>query len=214
MTMIGFTGRAGSGKTHLAEYMCSNYLAHPVAFADPLKLMVFPIATMLAGGDEDLIRSYMEEGKDKKMPKINCSARDLYRQIGDIMRYHNPDAFVHLTELKVNLVRQIYQTKMGRLDFEVPIIVTDIRYENEAQWVRDQCGVIIRINRPDDKLRVTHKHSSEQGIPNSYVNFEIDNDGSLLELNQFGDSLADMYDLERHPAQRSEKASGETMYVH
>tara|TARA_X000001382_G_scaffold25412_3_gene16013 strand:+ start:13794 stop:14666 length:873 start_codon:yes stop_codon:yes gene_type:complete len=59
-------------------------------------------------------------------------------------------------------------------------IITDVRFENEAQAIKDRDGILIRVNRGSDN---SSSHISETALDNyqdwSYV---IDNNGSIEDL--------------------------------
>lgn len=44
------------------------------------------------------------------------------------------------------------------------IIVSDVRFENEAQWIRDNGGIVIHIEREGLTGSLVAKHDSENGI--------------------------------------------------
>lgn len=59
-------------------------------------------------------------------------------------------------------------------------IITDVRFENEAQAIKDRGGIIIRISRggePGEGL-----HESETALDNWNFDWRIDNNGSLQAL--------------------------------
>ena len=66
-------------------------------------------------------------------------------------------------------------------------IVTDVRFPNEADIIKDKGGIMIRINRPqfmiDGKVILKDEHLSETGLDN-YDKFDyvIDNDGTVQDL--------------------------------
>jgi len=74
-------------------------------------------------------------------------------------------------------------------------IITDVRFPNEAQAIKDRGGIVIRVNRPCPECGVTegHKfgcltykklieHPSEIALDNYEFDHVIENDGSLDEL--------------------------------
>lgn len=79
-------------------------------------------------------------------------------------------------------------------------IITDVRYENEAQAIKDRGGIVIRVNRDlviggDDygytKVSVNQaekdgiikpQHESETALDNYTFDYVIENDGTLDEL--------------------------------
>ena len=69
------------------------------------------------------------------------------------------------------------------------IICDDVRFNNEAQAVKDLGGIIIKVNAPVDtvKRRISAtniEHDSEKGIDKEYITANIYNDGSLIDLDQ------------------------------
>jgi len=59
-------------------------------------------------------------------------------------------------------------------------ILADVRFENEADYVRDNGGVLIHIERPD--CEVVAAHSSESNLSFVEGDILIDNNGSLSDL--------------------------------
>ena len=61
-------------------------------------------------------------------------------------------------------------------------IITDVRFECEAEEIKKRGGLLIRINRPSIERKM-HEHESETALDN-YAHFDevITNDGSLLDL--------------------------------
>ncbi|WP_244670918.1 deoxynucleotide monophosphate kinase [Pseudomonas sp. RtIB026] len=60
------------------------------------------------------------------------------------------------------------------------IVIKDIRFENEASFLRSHNGVIWHVRRPD-ALRV-NAHSSESGIQQNEQDILIVNDGTIADL--------------------------------
>ena len=66
-------------------------------------------------------------------------------------------------------------------------IVTDVRFPNEANIIKDKGGIMIRINRSqfmiDGKVILKDEHASETGL-DDYDKFDyvIDNDGTVQDL--------------------------------
>lgn len=60
-------------------------------------------------------------------------------------------------------------------------IITDCRFPNEAQAVKDKGGIIIRVNRPGIK---SGEHPSETALNNWDFDYIIDNSAGLEELRE------------------------------
>lgn len=59
-------------------------------------------------------------------------------------------------------------------------IITDTRFPNEAQAVKDKGGIIIRINR--NGVNPINNHPSEVGLDNWSFDHIIENNGTIIEL--------------------------------
>ena len=59
-------------------------------------------------------------------------------------------------------------------------IITDTRFPNEAQAIKDADGIIIRVTRPG--IGPVNDHPSETGLNQWKFDYEIQNDGTLENL--------------------------------
>jgi len=62
-----------------------------------------------------------------------------------------------------------------------PIVFTDVRFQNEANFVRHKGGIVVRIVRPG---QVAGEHESELNQSKIAADYEVVNDGSIEELHQ------------------------------
>jgi hypothetical protein len=60
--------------------------------------------------------------------------------------------------------------------------VSDVRFDNEAQWIAAQGGTVVRIVRPG--YGAVNGHASEMGVDPKYLDAIISNDGTLTDLSQ------------------------------
>jgi len=60
-----------------------------------------------------------------------------------------------------------------------PCVITDVRFENEAQWIRRQGGKLVRIVRSDIPVI---EHVSETEQKNIACHYEIVNNGTVQDL--------------------------------
>lgn len=189
MLIIGLHGVARSGKDTLykllAEELDIDYHVRRDAFADRLK-----ISAMAALGydkeQDDLIELanilkedsisilIVEHTVDKDIEVVaDLSGREYLQYYGT--EAHR-DVFNHDFWLDAVLPKS-----SARNDCDV-LIVTDVRFDNEAQRVRDCGGVVWRIRR--DEVEKDDGHASESGISSDLIDYTIDNNGSLEELKQ------------------------------
>lgn len=59
-------------------------------------------------------------------------------------------------------------------------IITDTRFENEAQAIKSHGGIVIRVNRPG--IGPTNGHASEVGLEGYDFDYVITNDGTINDL--------------------------------
>jgi len=158
MQLIGLTGRAGSGKDTVADFLCETHGFVQLALADPLR---HGLQAMLGLTAEQLHR---RDIKETPIDWIGKSPRELMQTLGtewarDLI---HPDLWLRRAE------QRIAQIKASPPILHVAgIVVSDIRYENEADWLRGLGGKLwlIKRNKGHQLDGKAAAHSSEQHIP-------------------------------------------------
>ena len=172
--LIGLTGYAGSGKDTVRGLLGAHgYMG--MAFADPIRRMLRKLFDQ-AGVNYDYMDS--RELKESIIPQLGVSYRHLAQTLGtEWGRAVAPDLWLRIASGYINDT-----ISFGELwDGGVPLFaISDVRFANEAQWVRDRGGVVWRINRP--QAAAVREHSSEEEVGRIQVDAEIDNSGSLDDL--------------------------------
>ena len=181
--LIGITGRAGAGKTTAAAYLQRRFDFEPVAFADALKDM---LATMLA--DRNVDHAVLHEPDLKHAPLPEChhtTARHLMQTLGDWGR-EQVDPQFWVAQLQARALGA-----QGDTPVHDRLLVTDVRYPNEAAWLRQRGGVLLRITRC--MAPRLDWHSSESWTDSLPVSAEVPNDGLLASLHtQLDKIMADL----------------------
>ena len=159
MKIIAFTGKYQSGKTTIANFIINYYTnVIKLSFAEPVK----KIATEQFGWNGE---------KDTK-------GRKLLQLIGtDVGREYNPNIWVE--KMEINLKNEIYLEECKNQDYDTIVVIDDARFDNEAELIKKWNSIIIEIIRPGYN---GDNHKSEQGINKKYIDYTIDNAGSLDEL--------------------------------
>ena len=163
--IIGFTGRAGAGKTTAAEYIAG--FKH-YSFAAPIKALLNPFF----GWDD---RHAFGELKEKIDERWGFSPRAAYQTFGtEFARALNPDFWIRYAE--------------SAIPPGVDTVIDDIRFPNEAAWVRER-GILIHIERAS--LPDIRPHASELPLPFSTDagDMEAINNGSIDDLHRTLDVL-------------------------
>lgn len=169
MILIGLAGAAGSGKNYVADQIVAKYESvRQLAFADPLKQVVHHMFGI------PLEDCYTEAGKNKPTwvkwhdvriwcdecrndqhwphkPEDRMTVRDLLQWVGtDLVRYNwSENHWVSLAEQRI------------RNTPESVVVVTDVRFENEANLIAAMGGTTIRV--VGRQAANTPSHASETG---------------------------------------------------
>lgn len=175
--LIGLTGLAGCGKDTFAEklsFHSSNVKLY--AFADPLKSAASAIFNV------PLDVFYIQSLKEKTDPFWGISPREMLQKLGTeaCRNTFGPDIWIKSGQTHVN----------DMLLGNSRVIVTDVRFDNEAQWIIDNGGIVIDIQRDNLKKQNKHNHVSEQGITTD--KFIIKNNGTLEDLEQQAIEFAEL----------------------
>lgn len=152
MRIIGIHGREESGKDTVAGVLYHAHSAARVAFANPVKEMLMVLLQPYG-----ITRSTLDqrEVKERVIPDLGKSPRELMRSLGTEWgrKLVHVDIWCKHLEDKI----QYY----GR--FTKVLIVTDVRYDNEANVIRRRGGEIWHIERRLADSRPV-QHDSEAGI--------------------------------------------------
>ena len=124
--IILLSGKAGSGKDVVADYLVNFQHFEKFAFADALKTFV----STKYGIDKNLM--YSQEGKKTKVlvnGKILISVRDLLIKVATRKRKYNPDLWVDVVIGKIK--KKLSDSK----DKPIKIVISDFRYKNEYEKI-------------------------------------------------------------------------------
>ena len=161
--LIGLCGPAGAGKNTVAELLGFRQ----ASFAAPLYRMVAAMTGMTVRELQDRDR------KEKPIDWIGKSPRELLQTLGTEWGRGMvaDDLWVKATMREV----------VWRLRYGENVAITDVRFPNEAQAVKDAGGLVVRVVRPGFECLAggAGKHSSEAGIPDHLIDAEITNSGCL-----------------------------------
>jgi hypothetical protein len=185
---IGISGKLGSGKDTAAEYFVSHLdcPAQICRFADRLKQMT----ALLTSTPVDI--QYTREGKQVVPPGFADSLGTLQQKLGMAMReYIHRDVWVHAALSPYLSPDPSGSDTSGAA---VAVIVPDVRFKNEAQFLKEHGGILIRIEgdptgvRRSDSANADARdlnHISETDL-DAYQGFDavIYNNGSLKQLHE------------------------------
>jgi hypothetical protein len=166
MILIGITGAARSGKDTAADYLCEQIGFKKYSFATPIKAAV---KTMF-GLTEDHVNGHL---KEVVLPDLGVSPRFLMQTLGTEWGRKIVNDQVWLLAAQ-RQIENCYHGGHGR------IVIPDIRFENEASFIREKGGLLIHVNRPDCEKVLAHE--SENGVSVMPYDAQIINNGTLKQL--------------------------------
>ncbi len=190
MKIVGINGFKRSGKGEVAASLSRQHpgFVYEVGFADKLKMLA-ALALGQRGGPRDLIASmdsFKENGElwcvdlDAELGwRRQVTGRQYLQNLGNEGRKLFGENFWIDMVLPFNPAtdREIYCPDVYP-DVDV-LAITDLRYANEAQRIKDLGGVVWEVVRPD---ATSDGHASEQPLPRELVDEVIVNDGTLDHL--------------------------------
>ena len=190
-SIIGLTGRAGAGKDTVAEILENHQGYVRVAFADALR---FEVAQSF-GINMSMMIDRVKKEKISTDLQIAFSEDRAFiehmRSLGlDVCTYRSPREILRLwgTEYRRQTCSETYwldrmsETIDGLMRLGARrIAITDVRFMNEADFVKTHQGKMWRVVRhSSDVIQADHLSESEQNFIDA--DLAIDNNGSLSDL--------------------------------
>jgi dephospho-CoA kinase len=175
--LIGIVGKIGSGKTTLAEYIKTNYNFDEYILSSPIKKI-----GEIFGFDKANLYGTQEQ-KLEIHPYWKVSARTFLQKIGtDLFRDRLKEVLpemCHSNSVWIDMFRKKYLENK-----KTNMIVSDVRFVDEAEAIKELGGILIRIERTYSGKESSEQvhHKSEEEMDKIKVDFNIINDGSKSEL--------------------------------
>ena len=98
--------------------------------------------------------------------------RKLLQDLGMAARAYNCDFWINQAFLNVHKMRVAL----------IPCVYTDVRFQNEADYVRGRGGIIIRIKKP--KQISSDSHESELNQYDIVADYDVVNEGTIEDLHK------------------------------
>jgi hypothetical protein len=191
--LIGLAGKARAGKDTAAGFIIdwcavNGKTAQRVAFADPLK--VSAARSLGFGGDTAQCVAFCNElkqaGMDIEIKRRGPDGSELEHSLSgrEFLQFYGTEAHreVFGSEFWVEVTERKLAEMAGAVDVAV---ITDCRFPNEATMVNRHGGEvweIVRPTNPDALSGGLEAHSSETGLPEGAVEFQLVNAGDLTDL--------------------------------
>jgi hypothetical protein len=166
MKLIGVHGKARSGKDTFARALNKTEAFHRMAFADPLKSAV-------AGLFNIPLEVAFSEDKDQEVKPWGLTLRDILQRFG--------------TEAMRDVFGQDFWINRWLAEYlelqDHNVVVTDVRFANEAALIRSMGGTVVHMQRDGAGLAgPLSGHLSEQTLPYEPGDVIVLNNGTVDNL--------------------------------
>lgn len=187
LKLIGLHGPAGCGKDTIARILCDTQEFRQIALAQPIRNGI----SVMFG----LPVEYLTDRALKEQPlDLLCghTPRHAMQTLGtEWGRNHIClDVWLKIAQREID-----YQNSLAAANnlYLRGIVVSDIRFEGEAKWLRDQGGTIWHIRRPNNPHALNTSHASESPIEPMGGEPIITNDSDIDHLH---DQIAQLMETE------------------
>ena len=160
--MIGLVGKARSGKSSVANVLVKEYGYLQYAMAGAIRKAILTALPFVDG-------RYLHEDKEEVVPQLGVTGRHLLQTMGHNWgRQNNENTWILALETELELMKVDHRK----------VVIDDVRYDNECQWIIDQGGFIIGIDRPfveGVEQKSWRDHPSESGVDPTYIKEWVSN---------------------------------------
>jgi len=138
--ILGISGKRGVGKTTLANYLQSQHGFFHVSLARALKNMVKRDFGLSSSETDGHLKEapFLDTVAFKRQDGSPMTPRDLMMSYGQYFRSIDPNYWI----------KGLFEDA-GVQDND-KVVISDVRFKNEADYIRRYGGYLIRINRPSD----------------------------------------------------------------
>lgn len=186
-TIIAITGNAGSGKSTIAKMIVKHGYSE-IQFSSKLKdivSIIFNWDRRSLSGESTNSRRWREDIDPLWSSRLDryVDPRTILQQVGtDLFRNHlDPNIWIYSIEDEV-------------LD-SLPVVVSDLRFPNEAEYIKSLGGYVIRVVRDNyNRSNNNDLHESETHIDGIDADYFIDNNGSISDLYERVEEILNIID--------------------
>lgn len=185
--IFGLKGYAGTGKDTVANILIEKYGFYRVAFADAVRDAALALDPWVLTWDLWDLSAYRlseiveVEGWDGAK-RNHDEVRRILQAIGTDMgrAILGDDVWIEIAARKI-------LAAFDHSDF----VITDARFQNECDFIRGGGGVIVGIDRPG--FGPINNHVSDAGLNTITVDYTLNNNGSIEDLERKVDNLVAAY---------------------
>lgn len=164
--LIGLCGAAGCGKTTVAEGLRDRHGFKILSFADPL----YEAVSAITGVPVERLKD--RAVKEVELAGVGKSPRFLLQTLGTDWGREMVDRDIWV------------KAAMTRVTGDEDVVIADVRFDNEADAIRDRGGQVLYVVRPGWRCLRDEEasHASEQGVSVEKIDGYVTNDGTVDHL--------------------------------
>lgn len=206
--VIGIGGKLRAGKDTVADYLVAHYGFGKTYMSEPLQAALYTLdpwivsPVPLSVPAEKSVQRYRELADDigyteaKKIPEVRRLLQVLGTEVG--REQLGQDTWVNAARKKIEELRE-----------HGPVVLTGVRYPNEAEMIQELGGILVWVERPEEPNLLgtsttsipiqsiegsedpskLHAHSSETSLGRDDFHIRVINDSTLAMLHARTDAL-------------------------
>jgi len=174
--LIGLSGWARSGKDTAAEALTADGWDR-LAFADTLRSFLLALDPLIPITTLDLHGEHIEHRRiSEAIAALGWdTAKEAIPEVRELLQRCGTEA-----GRKVLGSNTWVDATLGKMRPGVPTVITDVRFVNEADSIRLQGGVVLRVTRPG--IEAANDHESEHALDDYVFDWHLINDGTVDDL--------------------------------
>lgn len=167
--IIGLSGVARSGKDTVADHLVENYGFRKVSFADPIREALYRLNPEIDVDGYDMrLKAAVDLMGWEQLKDISTGVRGLMQRMG--------------TEVGREMFGENIwvDTALKSIAPGEKIVITDVRFPNEADAIQATGGKLWRVERSG--VGPANEHASESALDHYEFPTKLANDGTLEDL--------------------------------
>ena len=176
--LLGFTGPPGCGKNAAADHLIDRHDFREVAFADPIRQAALALNPMVDSFYklEEVVRAWGWTDAKHRWPEVRRCLQVLGTEVGRDM--FGADIWIN------RLFKKVETFPAGQR-----VVITDVRFPNEADALWARGGYLIRLRREAHHHFGVMDHRSETESAALVADHFMPNHGTLGDLHRRLDRL-------------------------
>lgn len=175
--LIGLVGSKGVGKNTFANKLVNSYNFIQKSMADPLK----KACQCLFLFTDDQVNGTIEQKETPDPRWFNCTPRLALQFVGTELLRDNLNKIMPGIDKNVFIHHlKIWYDEAIKSNPKIKVVISDIRFQNEAKFIKDSGGILIRIIRSNNQSK--DEHSSEMELQSIECDYIINNNSTLSEF--------------------------------